>query len=283
MRTRIGLPALLMSTVAACATADDLPLGGPFVMDGGSSVTGIDAGSSTDTGIVIVTGATGTGAVTGAGTTTATGAGGGTTSAAGSSAGTKMSVPTTCAESDGTTGCCVGNTRYYCSGSTVASDDCTAVGRMCGWSSKYENYGCVDSAGSDPSGAAPMACGGTTGTGGGGTGGGSSSTGGGASSTGGEASSTSSASGSASVPTWTYLYSTYLAVGTAGDCNGSCHHHSECSSPSACYSWIGSRQLSGGGGLLSWDEGYMPPGGPSSDPQAETAFTAWTAAGAQDD
>jgi hypothetical protein len=33
--------------------------------------------------------------------------------------------------------------------------------------------------------------------------------------------------------------------------------------------------------LLSWDNGYMPPSEPQ-DATAEAAFTAWTAAGAQD-
>jgi len=92
----------------------------------------------------------------------------------------------------------------------------------------------------------------------------------------------SSSSSSGGTPTWTELYTDYLAVGTIGNCDGSCHHHSQCSSPSSCYSWIGNKQLSGGGGLLSWDNGYMPPSGPSSNTAAEDAFTAWTAAGSPD-
>jgi len=95
-------------------------------------------------------------------------------------------------------------------------------------------------------------------------------------------SSSSAASSSAAAPTWTYLYNTYLASGsTPGNCDGSCHRHSQCDNPSDCYSWIGSR-VSNGAGLLSWDQGYMPPGGPSSLPQAEADFNAWAAAGSQD-
>jgi len=99
---------------------------------------------------------------------------------------------------------------------------------------------------------------------------------------------TPSSSSAVATPTWTDLYNTYLSSATAtiGDCDGSCHHHSECSSPSACYTWIGSPSaqknygaLSNGGGLLSWDNGYMPTTGPSSDPTAEAAFAAWIAAG----
>jgi hypothetical protein len=70
---------------------------------------------------------------------------------------------------------------------------------------------------------------------------------------------------------------------TIGDCDSSsCHRHTECSSPSACYSWIGTGTygaLANNGGLLSWDNGYMPATGPSSDPQAEADFAAWIAAG----
>jgi hypothetical protein len=87
-------------------------------------------------------------------------------------------------------------------------------------------------------------------------------------------------------PTWTFLYDTYLAAGsTPGDCNGSCHYHQECSGPGACYAWIGSGQkgaLSDGGGLFTWDDGYMPTGGPTSDERAERDFAAWVAAGSLD-
>ena len=90
----------------------------------------------------------------------------------------------------------------------------------------------------------------------------------------------SSTTSSGTAPTWTYLYTTYLAAGsTPGTCDS--HHHSECSSPSACFSWIGTGyNLSTGGNLFSWDSGgWMPTNGPSSEPQADTDFAAWVAAG----
>ena len=54
-----------------------------------------------------------------------------------------------------------------------------------------------------------------------------------------------SSSGSTNAPTWTDLYNTYLsdATTTIGDCDGSCHYHTECSSASACYSWIGTGKV----------------------------------------
>ncbi len=95
--------------------------------------------------------------------------------------------------------------------------------------------------------------------------------------------------GGGSAPTWTYLFDTYLtdATATIGSCDGgTCHYHSECSTPAACYTWIGSTSaqsyygaLSNGGDLFSWDGGYMPKGGPTSEPQAEADFAAWMAAG----
>ncbi len=96
-----------------------------------------------------------------------------------------------------------------------------------------------------------------------------------------------SSSGSTNAPTWTDLYNTYLsdATTTIGDCDGSCHYHTECSSASACYSWIGTGKygaLSNGGGLFTWDQGYMPKDGPTSDATAEAAFAAWIAAGSPD-
>jgi hypothetical protein len=94
----------------------------------------------------------------------------------------------------------------------------------------------------------------------------------------------SSSSSSSGPPTWGYLYRTYLQVGsTVGNCDdASCHHHTECDNGLDCYNWIGQGQydpLSNGGGLFSWDQGYMPPNGPTSDPQAEADFAAWIAAG----
>lgn len=97
-------------------------------------------------------------------------------------------------------------------------------------------------------------------------------------------SSTASSSSTSSAPTWTELYTGYLAVGTPGDCDGSCHHHSQCSSASACYSWIGGGKydLSSNGDLLCWDSnGFMPTNCPSSVGNAVADFAAWIAAGSQ--
>jgi len=99
---------------------------------------------------------------------TGTGTGTGTTSGSSTSTGTG-GIPTTCSEADDTTGCCVGDTRYYCgSGGTVETQDCTTTGKVCGWSTTYEGYHCVAApGGSDPDGT-PIACGGSssgTGTG----------------------------------------------------------------------------------------------------------------------
>jgi hypothetical protein len=40
---------------------------------------------------------------------------------------------------------------------------------------------------------------------------------------------------------------------------------------------------SDGSSCLSWYGGDMPPGGPSSDPGADAALTAWVSAGALND
>jgi hypothetical protein len=102
----------------------------------------------------------------------------------------------------------------------------------------------------------------------------------------------SSSSSAPSGKTWTYLFTTYLtdATATIGSCDGSCHYHSECDTASDCYSWIGAPSsqarwgaLSNGGGLFSWDMGYMPRGGPTSEPQAEADFASWIAAGSPND
>src|ERR1700678_3596170 len=53
----------------------------------------------------------------------------------------------------------------------------------------------------------------------------------------------STASSAASSPTWTELYTTYLAAGTVGGCT-SCH--SEMSSASGAYTWLGKEGQIGG-------------------------------------
>jgi hypothetical protein len=88
------------------------------------------------------------------------------------------------------------------------------------------------------------------------------------------------------VPTWTELYTTYLATGTAGGCPAC---HSEASTASGAYMYLTTEgQIAGSSSALvsptlscfSWLGGGMPPKGPSSDPTAVTAFQAWACAGA---
>ena len=104
-----------------------------------------------------------------------------------------------------------------------------------------------------------------------------------------------SGSGSGSAPTWTQLYTDYLAAGTIGNCGAASPCHAvdgnlggNCGSAGDCWTWIGLQGQGGladcqGGGLFSWDtNGYMPAKGPTSEPQAEADFTAWIAAGSLD-
>ncbi len=283
MRTYVAFACLLVGGCASGGSGSTPVDGGATTDSGGSGPvivadTGISLppiGTSSSTGLASATGVTtATGVSSGTPSTSSVGSGetdAGATSSATTSAATSSTsastggVPTTCGEADNAIGCCVGTTRYYCtSGGTLKADDCStnATNNVCGWSATYNNYGCVTTAGSDPSGTYPLTCGG----GGGSTSGSTTTT----------ASSTSTSTSSA--PTWTYLYTTYLAEGsTIGDCDGSCHHHSECSSASACFNWIGNDIQ-----RLSWEGGNMPPGGPSSDAQAEADFAAWQAAGGQD-
>jgi hypothetical protein len=99
-----------------------------------------------------------------------------------------------------------------------------------------------------------------------------------------------SCQGGTCVPTWTYLFNSYLAAGTIGDCaDSNCHgvggaEDSNCDSPGDCWSFIGQPGfygLSAGGDLFSWDDGTMPAAtsDPGSEPQADADFAAWVAAG----
>jgi hypothetical protein len=82
-------------------------------------------------------------------------------------------VPTTCAQVDGTFGCCGPNEEnYYCGGDagTVSSKGCggetteAGVALVCGWNTTKGYYGCVTPpASADPSGAHPLACGASAG------------------------------------------------------------------------------------------------------------------------
>jgi hypothetical protein len=107
--------------------------------------------------------------------------------------------------------------------------------------------------------------------------------------------STSMMSGPAA-PTWTELWTKYLQVPKTGCVNNGCHTHdasmapgANCSTAKSCFLWIGSAggsQVSASGGIFVWDAGgFMPKAScdpPTTDPQADTDFAAWIAAGAQD-
>jgi len=249
---RLLASVFVLSTLVGCSSAGDLPFGGPY----GGTVAGQDAAvAPADAGIVFVQASPGTGTGTGAGFQPGTGSSG---TGTGTATGT------------GNTGTGTGSTGT--GAGTANSGTGTGTGNT-GTGAGTGNTGTGTGAGNTGTGTGT----GNTGTGTGNTG--NTGTGAGTGSTG-----TGTGTGSSGAPTWTELYTNYLAVGTIGNCDGSCHRHSQCSSPSSCYSWIGSGNrgaLSGGGGLLSWDQGYMPTNGPTSEPQAEADFTAWAAAGSQ--
>ncbi len=92
-----------------------------------------------------------------------------------------------------------------------------------------------------------------------------------------------------SAPTWTSIFTKYLARGTKGNCT---QCHSQMSSASAAYSYLsGTHQISGTSSAiisasksdLSWYGGNMPPGGPRTYPAAAADLAAWVAAGAPND
>lgn len=96
--------------------------------------------------------------------------------------------------------------------------------------------------------------------------------------------SSSSSGGPAVTPTWSQLYTKYLASGTIGNCSPC---HSSIATPSTCYSWLQTKSMVGGanpvlatsaGSCLSWYGGNMPPFGPQSA-AAVADFTAWGKAG----
>jgi hypothetical protein len=88
-------------------------------------------------------------------------------------------------------------------------------------------------------------------------------------------------------PTWSTIFTKYLASGTGGRCD-SCH--SEGSSAKNLYSWLQGRGyisgtssslVSSSSSCLSWYGGNMPPSGPSNA-SAVSDMNAWAAAGALD-
>jgi hypothetical protein len=101
---------------------------------------------------------------------------------------------------------------------------------------------------------------------------------------------TTQGTGMPAAPTWTDLYTKYLSVAHTGCYNNVCHQHdAQCNTAKTCFSWIGvggGAQVSVAGGIFTWDpDGFMPTAmadPPTSDPQADTDFAAWIAAGALD-
>jgi hypothetical protein len=92
-------------------------------------------------------------------------------------------------------------------------------------------------------------------------------------------------------PTWTKIWTSYLAAGTIGNCAASgCH--AQTSTASGAYSWLsGKGQITATNApiadtsqsCLSWLGGDMPPSGPGSSAAAASDLAAWAAAGAPND
>jgi hypothetical protein len=189
-----GLSAVVVASsalaFAACAAGGSNFTGSPSGSGaagtgGGSSTTGSPAGTGGAGGIPNLTVSTGTGA----GTTTGTGGAGttyayahtntqlyqfdpnaatismtlvgtfdciGTGSGSSSSSSGGSGAPT-CAEANGSAGCCVGNTEYYCSSGTVKSETCTGS-EVCTWSSTKSYYTCGAGPAMGQNGGAPLEC-----------------------------------------------------------------------------------------------------------------------------
>jgi len=100
--------------------------------------------------------------------------------------------------------------------------------------------------------------------------------------------SSSGAGNAADAMTWTQLWNKYMAAETVGGfAKTGCHGQAgQCDAPSDCYQWLVSYAYIAGGinnnDLFSWTPGgFMPQGGPSTKPDAVTAYADWTAAGSQ--
>ncbi len=127
---------------------------------------------------------------------------------------------------------------------------------------------------------------GSSSDGGGSGGGGGSSDGGGG---GGGGGTDAGGGGGGTAPTFTQIYTSYLASGTVGNC-GASGCHSQMRSASGAYSWLeGKGQINGKSSsalgdpsqsILSWMGGDMPRSGPSSDATATADIEAWAKAGA---
>jgi hypothetical protein len=63
----------------------------------------------------------------------------------------------TCSEVNGSTGCCLGNTNYYCSSGTVHSKACTGSD-VCTWEASKNYYGCAPGPAMGQNGGPPLQC-----------------------------------------------------------------------------------------------------------------------------
>jgi hypothetical protein len=102
----------------------------------------------------------------------------------------------------------------------------------------------------------------------------------------------SAASPAAAAPTWSELFSAYMAPGTEGGCgrSGRCHAR-QMGDPASAYDWLKQRGYIAGtssaiasdaNSCLRWFGGNMPPGG-RANPKAAADVAAWVAIGAPED
>jgi hypothetical protein len=130
---------MVVPLAAACAQGET------FYGAGGS---GRGGGTPVGTG-----GANGTGGAT-------SGTGMAQSSSSSSSSSNGGTVPSKCLQVDGTVGCCVGNTAYWCAkGSTTLTQKVCPGGQVCGWNPNQKYYSCVaPPGGADPTNNFPIAC-----------------------------------------------------------------------------------------------------------------------------
>ena len=82
-----------------------------------------------------------------------------TTPSASSTTGSSGGPPTNCTQANDYTGCCIGSTAYFCTMAGVLTEKPCTSGKVCGWSTKYNDYECVSPPGGpDPSGQNPIDC-----------------------------------------------------------------------------------------------------------------------------
>jgi hypothetical protein len=140
----VTLPLLALSS--ACANGEE----GSMAPPGGTG----GSGATTSSGTLGSTGSTGA-------TMSSSSSGQSTSSvAASTSSGSSGGVPTTCAQTNGFTGCCDGTTLYYCpKNSNAPKAKACAAGQVCGWDASGGYYGCVSGPSmADPSNQYPLDC-----------------------------------------------------------------------------------------------------------------------------